>query len=118
MKVDDKEISFSETFIVRNDETIQFQHTILGSRITVVLRFTGYKYPAEPAEYSWSITGDTITVEFKNWANPNGTATTNPIKIGDINGHPFGFVAAHHMIAANIHLLHFQLLTGGSYDQR
>jgi hypothetical protein len=111
-KVGDKDIVFSETFILQPNDNAGGMAEVNKVSVGIVLNFKS-SFPAFRAKYNVDIKDTIIHFEFTNWVN---AATKHPVHIGKVGDTPIGFMMTHQPVG-EVSLVHFQLLAGGKYDE-
>jgi predicted cation transporter len=112
IKVGDKEIVFSETFIIETGDGAGGMTQVHDIPVGIVLVFKSAMPPLGP-KYSFNIKENIIHFEFTNWVN---AATKHPVHIGKVGDIPIGFMMTHQRVG-EVNLVHFQLLSGGKYEE-
>ena len=97
MQIGDREIVHSCTLIVPEREQALISFAVGGWSINVEVAFEqGEDKEAEGSMDVYPVDNNRLRMTFKNWNNPLGTATSQPIRIGNTNRkRELSFLATH-----------------------
>ncbi len=110
-RIGERELAYSLTFMARDDEDVHFEAKIRDAVLPVSLKFV--EPEAKEQAGDWRLENGVLSMEFKGWSNPLGTAINDPAKLGDLKGEPIWLDMAHHKVGVK-NIVHFFLLVGGS----
>lgn len=109
VKIGDRELVFTATLILGDDETADLQVPVRDVTLPIKLRFVGGDSPQQTGH--WRTVDGVLHMEFAGWLNPLGSAFDPPERIGDVGGAPLWFQMAHHRIVS-VNLVHLLILVG------
>src|SRR5712664_2826246 len=113
--IGDKQLVFSETFLLSDDEVALFEVQVSSTNtVKVSLLFS-----PEPSESMarWNLEDDILKLSFQGWRSPLGMCTQQPVRLGDVDGESLGFAVAQRLVGQKINLVTLQIYRGGSYGQ-
>lgn len=113
IKIGDKVLAFSQSYIIPENEELELQVPIEGWLIKL---FFAFQTTEDKKDRGIRIEGskDAARFIFNNWDNSLGTATIKPIEFGKHqNGKTIYLMASSHMIGS-INQLTVQILLGGN----
>lgn len=110
-----REVIFSRTILAADDEYVEiaFNHGDNTFKFGITFR----SYEGVSPKVNWSFLDDTLQIVVDGWNSPIGTALTEPVKLGNVDGTTFGFHLAQFRVG-KINRADFQVLLGeGNYAQ-
>jgi hypothetical protein len=113
IRLGDKELVFSTSFMLAGDELASFEIPIDGEQLRLDLKFI--PGASSEREGRWNFSDGVIHFEFVGWRNSIGTAVSEPQKFGEIGDRRLYFQMAHYLVG-EVNVVHFQLLLGDSHD--
>lgn len=130
MNIGDKEIVCTQTFIIGNDDTVDFTFspthpnaypgTVTANKATVNVRVR-VRGDGDLVKAEWgSEKGQefvTITLPVGNQNRLGPGILTSPIRIGTFSGKPLAFIAAISPSPGGMGLVTLQFTLGGTYEQ-
>lgn len=116
IKVGNKELCFSKTFLVRDNEEIDVEITIDEwlLKITIIMLEGAHGN----ASLNWHAVSDNhARIEFKGWTNPLGTGTQEPIQLGTTDTTKRAvYFSALNVKVGGINRFDFHILLGGAHE--
>jgi hypothetical protein len=116
IKIGNKELSFSETFIIRDNEEINIDAVVDNwpLKITIILLADSHGNTS----LSWQAVSDNhARIEFKGWANPSGVSTQEPLQLGTTDTSKRAvYFSALNIRVGSTNRFDFQLLLGGAHE--
>src|SRR5258706_16051548 len=109
-KLQNREIVFSQSFLVPKGELVSFECQIRSSQFQVEITFSQEVSGSEPL-IEWKLESGVLKMVFKNWKSSLGTSLKKPAKLGDVDNLPCGFNAAHYLIG-DIDYVHIEIYCG------
>jgi len=111
-KINDKELVFTTTFLVRDDELVAVDVPLMDTTLKLTITF-GQSPTKGEATANWHVSDGTLHMVFKGWESPLGAVTTEPHRLGEVHGRVFFFQLAAYRIG-ELTLAHFFILLGGA----
>lgn len=116
IKIGNKELSFSETFLVRDNEEIDIEIDVDEwlLKITIIMLGDAHGNPT----LNWHAVSDNhARIEFKGWTNPLGTGTQEPVQLGTTDTTKRAvYFSAFNFRAGGMNRFDFQILLGDTHE--
>lgn len=115
MKIGNREVVSTQSFIVARGETVEFSFSIGAQPLHFKVTFIE---DSSKDPVSWEVDGITLDMTFANWMSHGSLLATlkKPFKIGIINGSPFGFQVAC-TSATEVYQVQMIFMHGGEFDE-
>ena len=112
MWLGERKLALRKTILIADNEEVRTNLTFGGKLLTLTIRFVADNGSKQRIDWD-TRQPDTIKFTAYNWANALGSATPEPVLLGQMDdGRPFGFQLAHWRIG-NLNRADFFLLVGG-----
>jgi hypothetical protein len=115
MKIGNREVVSTQSFIVAKGETVEFSFGVGNQPLNFKVTFIE---DAAKEPVSWKVDGITLDMTFSNWMKHGPILATlkKPFKIGIVDGLPFGFQVAC-TAATEVYQVQMIFMYGGDYDE-
>jgi hypothetical protein len=97
VKIDGKDLVFSSTFMVGNNQEAEIEFPINEDKLKLSITFKATEAPGE-RNGEWKQVDGVVKFTFTGWSNPMGTCVAEPTKFGDIGGKRIYFQLANHYV--------------------